>query len=256
MTRYRLDQACALPIAALERAGVFDTEWGGRAWRCVWRSGGTLVSSLRARWPVDSEGASGLRLDSTAHQDGRRVQHEYRIPVYLPIGQSRGRSFLCPLGGDGTNCLRRCRVLYCAPNTGHFGCRQCHGLTPARGPGPRIAVADLAAELTAAEQDLLAAASLTALPPAVERVAAAREAMARVLRAEIGRAAEVESLRIETEVALRGSPPRTERALRCYTKLRRMLREDLYAIVAVASPDTEAPRFEVSRWPDADNSIK
>jgi hypothetical protein len=256
MTRYRLDQACALPMPVLERAGVFDTEWGG-AWRCVWRSGATLVSSLRARGPADAEGAGGLRLDSTAHQDGRRVPYRYWIPVYLPIGQTRrGRSFLCPLGVDGATCLRRCRVLYCAPNTGHFGCRQCHGLTPARGRGPRIAVADLAAELTAAEQDLLAAASLTALPPAVERVAAAREAMARVLHAEIGRAAEVESLRIETEVALRGSPPRTERALRCYSKLRRMLREDLYAIVAIASPDTEAPRFEVSRWPDADNSIK
>jgi hypothetical protein len=253
MTRYRLDQACALSMPVLERAGVFDTE-GRRAWRCVWRSGATLVRSLRARGPADSEGAGGLRLDSTAHQDGRCVPYTYWIPVYLPIGQSRrGRSFLCPLGVDGTNCLRRCRVLYCPPNTGHFGCRQCHGLTKARDRGPRIAIAELAAELTAAEQDLLPAVSLSALPPAVERVAAARGAMARVLRAEIGRAAEVESLRIETEAALRGSPPRTERALRCYTKLRRMLREDLHAIVAVASPDTEAPRFEVSRWSDADN---
>jgi hypothetical protein len=56
MSRYRLDQACALPMPVLERAGVFDPEWGDRAWRCVWRSGATLVSSLRARWQVDSEG--------------------------------------------------------------------------------------------------------------------------------------------------------------------------------------------------------
>jgi hypothetical protein len=251
MRRYRLDQACALPMPVLERAGVFDTE-RGRAWRCVWRSGATLVRSLRARGPADSEGAGGLRLDSTAHQDGRRVPYDYWIPVYLPIGESRrGRSFLCPLGVDGTTCLRRCRILYCPPNTGHFGCRQCHGLIKARGRGPRIAVADLAAELTAAEQDLLPAASLTALRPAVERVAAAREAMAMVLRAEIGRAAEVESLRTATEAALRGSPPRMERALRCYTKLRRLLREDLDFTVAVTSPEPEAPRFEVSRWPDA-----
>jgi hypothetical protein len=253
MRRYQLDQACALPMPMLERAGVFDAEWRGRAWRCVWRSGATLVSSLRVRWPADSEGAGGLRLDSNAHQNGRRVPYEYWIPVYLPIGQSRrGRSFFCPLGVDGTTCLRRCRVLYCPPNTGHFGCRQCNGLTKARGRGPRIAVADLAAELTAAEQDLLPAVSLTALPPAVERVAAAREAMARVLRAEIGRAAEVESLRAATEAALRGSPPRTERALRYYTKLRRMLREDLHFIIGVASSEPEAPRFEVSRWSNAE----
>ncbi len=233
MSRYQLDQACALPMPVLKRTGVFDTESGDQAWRCVWRSGATLVSSLRARWAADSEGAGGLRLDSTAHQDGRRVPFEYRIPVCRPIGQSRrGRSFLCPLVVDGTRCLRRCRVLYRPPNAEHFGCRQCHGLTPAR--------------------DLLPAASLTALPPAVERVAAAREAMARVLRAEIGRAAEVESLRAATEAALRGSPPRTERALRYYTKLRRMLREDLHFIVGAASLEPEAPRFEVSRWSDAE----
>jgi hypothetical protein len=78
---------------------------------------------LRARWQADSEGAGGLRLDLTAHQDGRRVPYEYRIPVYRPIGQSRrGRSFLCPLVVDGSSCLRRCGVLYCPPNTGHFGC--------------------------------------------------------------------------------------------------------------------------------------
>jgi hypothetical protein len=98
---------------------------------------------------------------------------------------------------------------------------------------------------------LLPGASLTALPPAVERVAATREAVARVLRAEIGRVAEVESLRTATEAALRGTPPKTERALRCYTKLRRLLREDLDFIVAVASPQPEAPRFEVSCWSDA-----
>ena len=246
MRRYRIDQACALPIPDLERAGVFDTGSDDRSWLCAWRSGATLVSSVRARWQVDSE-SSSLRLAFTAQQaDGRRVHHEYPISVYSPTGpRGRGRTFLCPLLSDGRRCLRRCRVLYRPPNTEYFGCRQCQRLTPARRPGSRKALTELAAEVETAEQDLMHASSLTALTRAVERVAAARDAMATMLHADINENHEFES-RMSAAEAIRHSPgPKMQKQLRCYVKLRRVQREterDLRDLL----DEPRALRFEVS----------
>lgn len=233
----------------LERAGVFDTGPGDRSWLCAWRSDTTIVSSLRARWQ-DSPEMSELRLDfyTISHADGRRVKHDYSIPVTPPIGlRGRGRSFLCPLVSDGTTCLQRCAVVYRPTNTDYFGCRQCHRLTLARRPRRRMALADLTAELDTAEHELLHASLLIALPRAVERLAAARDAIAPMLRAEIKKTAEVESLIAAAEAARHSPRPHRQQLLRCYTELRRVLREDACDLHNLLDEqEQEALRFEVS----------
>lgn len=59
--RSAIDQAYALPMLALREAGVFTKEPGPK-WRCVWKSGATIVSSLRLRLETTSEHACHLCL--------------------------------------------------------------------------------------------------------------------------------------------------------------------------------------------------
>jgi hypothetical protein len=250
--RFRIDQAFSLPMPALERAGVFDPGPGERSWLCAWRSDTTMVSSVRVQWPADAVMSSGLRLaSSTLEADGLWVPREYRIPVYPGAGRGgRGRSFLCPLVSHGKNCFRRCRVLYRPPNSESFGCRQCHRLIAAR-RRPSKALTDPAAELATAEQDVIQAVALTALQPAVERLAAAREAMADLLHAELRKAAQVEALITEAGAALRDPQAKVQKLMRCATKLRRARKDDERALLDhfdQGLPGPDALRFEVSLW--------
>jgi len=129
------------------------------------------------------------------------------------------------MSAHGHSDLRRCRVLYRPPNTEYFGCRHRHRLTAAR-RRPRKTPTNAAAELATAEQHLIHAFALATLRPAVERIAAARDAMAGMLHAEISKAAQVESIISAAEAALRCPRPKLQKLLRCYTKLRRTLQED------------------------------
>jgi hypothetical protein len=94
--RYTVDQARALPMRALQEAGVFAKE-PGLIWRCVWKSGATIVSSLRLRLETSSEHACHLRLIYFVRSSGGSpVAHDYPVSVVGATrpGRRGGTSFL------------------------------------------------------------------------------------------------------------------------------------------------------------------
>jgi hypothetical protein len=215
-------------MRALQEAGVFAKE-PGLIWRCVWKSGATIVSSLRLRLETSSEHACHLRLIYFVRSSGGSpVAHDYPVSVVGATrpGRRGGTSFLCPVRTDGRSCLRRCQVLYCPSDREYFGCRQCHHLTAPRRRGRRPTVpADLATAVETAEQDVIHAASLAALLGAVRRLTAARACAAARLRAELAIQREVDAL---LAAAARSPRPASNKSLlQLWAKMRSVERQYL-----------------------------
>jgi hypothetical protein len=238
MERYTVDQARALPLLALQKAGVFAKKPGLR-WRCVWKSGATIVSSLRLRLETSSEHACQLRLTySMRSPGGSPVDRDYVVSVVGAMGPGRrGRtSFLCPVRTDEGSCWQRCQVLYLPPDQEYFGCRQCHHLTAARRRGRRPTAVDLATAVETAEHDVIHAASLAALLGAVRRLAAARAPAAEWLRAVLATQHEVDTL---LATATRSPRPAPNTSLQLWAKLRAVQRQELRYLRDLISSDPE-----------------
>jgi hypothetical protein len=239
--RYTVNQARALPLLALQEAGVFAKE-PGLTWRCVWKSGATIVSSLRLRLETSSEHACQLRLTySMRSSGGSPVDHDYPVSVVGAMGPGR-TSFLCPLRPDGRGCWQRCQVLYLPPDHEYFGCRHCHHLTAARRRGRRPTAVDLAMAVQTAENDVIHAASLAALLGAVKRLAAARASLAALCRSEIAENHEVESLSAAAKAVLRSPrPPANKELLQLFAKQLRVEKRLERRLRAEFDSDTHEP---------------
>lgn len=93
-----------------------------------WGTGYEVGFSIRRLNP----GSAVLSL-RYAHLSPMGIRTSVEDRIFLDVMTSKtGRVrwvFRCPLRVSGGICSRRTFKLYCPPDSGHFGCRQCHRLT-------------------------------------------------------------------------------------------------------------------------------
>lgn len=127
----RVNEARSIDILDLQRKGFFTMS--GSNWTARWSRGGKVVASISFRLEAGSNGPMNVRFiyTITDNENGERKKYNYLISV-VPTACNYGGMrwwFICPLVVNGKSCQRRCRIVYLAPGSEYFGCRECHQLT-------------------------------------------------------------------------------------------------------------------------------
>lgn len=130
-----VSQAKKLDSMELYRFGLFSRPSGfACTWYWLWTENGRQKQNDIM---IRSEGEPGcapssVRLTYTATPwEGEATDCDYEVALsFTPYHFGGGRWwFVCPLSVRGVSCRRRCRILYLAPGSVYFGCRECHRLT-------------------------------------------------------------------------------------------------------------------------------
>ena len=126
--KLRVDEAHALDLSELRRAGVFQAP-AGRVWKSQW-AGWYNLSQAFYSVVADHTGPRALAVAHPLPEDDPERSIGY--PVWLtstrPHFGGRRYWFRCP-GVVAGPCERRCRILYRPHWARHFSCRECHRLT-------------------------------------------------------------------------------------------------------------------------------